>query len=179
MEVTFTEVQKYFDKFLKIVEIEEVVITINDDIAKIVSCKDGCFCKDGAYFINEEALDYDAGMKPLLTYEEFCLLSENSELRYELIDGEAYLLASPNYKHQVAIGEIYGTFYNYFKDKKCRALTSLFDVILYESIKNINVVQPDITVICDSENIDSKGKYNGIPTFIVEVISPSEYSCRS
>lgn len=28
MEVTFTEVQKYFDKFLKIVEIEEVVITI-------------------------------------------------------------------------------------------------------------------------------------------------------
>lgn len=84
-----------------------------------------------------------------------------------------YLLASPNYKHQVAIGETYGTFYNYFKGKKCRALTSPFDVTLYKSKENVNVVQPDIIVMCDSENIDSKGKYNGIPTLIVEVISPS------
>ena len=174
MEVPFTEVQKYFDKFLKIVEIEEVVITINDEcIAKMVSCKDSCFCNDDGHFINEEALDYDAGLKSLLTYEEFCILSENSELRYELIDGEVYLLASPNYKHQVAIGELYVTFYNYFKGKKCRPLTSPFDVTLYKSKKNINVVQPDIIVMCDTENIDSKGKYKGIPTLVLEVLSPS------
>lgn len=67
MEVPITEVQNNLKVFLKIAEIEEVVIIINDEgIAKLVSCKDGCFCK-ARYSINEEALDYEAGVKPLLT----------------------------------------------------------------------------------------------------------------
>ncbi len=48
-----------------------------------------------------------------------------------------------------------------------------FDVALYKSKDNINVLQPDILVICDKENIDQKGKYSGIPTLIVEIISES------
>lgn len=36
-----------------------------------------------------------------------------------------------------------------------------------------NVVQPDIIVICDTEIIDEKGKYQGVPTLAVEVLSNS------
>ncbi|NSW92665.1 MAG: Uma2 family endonuclease [Firmicutes bacterium] len=36
---------------------------------------------------------------------------------------------------------------------------------------NKNVVQPDILVICDTENIDEKGRYRGIPSLILEVLS--------
>ena len=37
-------------------------------------------------------------------------------------------------------------------------------------------MQPDIIVICDSENVDREGKYKGIPTLVVEVLSPSTRS---
>ena len=168
LEVTFDDVEKNFEEYLKIAsEIEEVVIILNGKtVGKLITCKEG-------YFVNEEALDYFTGEQPSMTYEEFCILTENSELRYELIDGEVYLLASPNFKHQVAVTEIVSSFCNWFKGKKCRPLTSPFDVTLYKSKENINVVQPDIIVVCDADKIDGKGKYKGIPTIVVEVLSPS------
>jgi len=168
MEVTYAEVEKNFKEYLKIAsEIEEVEITLDDKhIGKIVTCMDG-------YFLNEEALDYFTGERPLMTYEEFCFLTENSELRYEFIDGEVYLLASPNFKHQFAINELHGTFYNWFKGKKCQAFTAPFDVTLHKSKENINVVQPDVIVMCDIDKVDDKGKYKGVPTLVVEVLSPS------
>src|SRR5665647_1795156 len=171
LEVTYAEVEKNFKEYLKIAsEIEEVEITLGGKlIGKIVTCKEG-------YFVNEEALDYFAGEQPSMTYEEFCILTENSELRYELIDGEVYLLASPNFKHQVAIDEIHVAFHLFFEGKKCRALTSPFDVTLYKSKENINVVQPDIIVICDTDKVDAKGKYKGVPTLVVEVLSPSTWT---
>jgi Uma2 family endonuclease len=46
-------------------------------------------------------------------------------------------------------------------------------VTLYKSKENINVVQPDIIVMCDTNKVDSKGKYKGVPTLVVEVLSPS------
>jgi Uma2 family endonuclease len=73
----------------------------------------------------------------------------------------------------VSVAEIYGIFYNWFKGKKCRPLTSPFDVTLIKAKDNINVVQPDIIVICDTDKIDASGKYKGIPTLVVEVLSRS------
>lgn len=167
MRVASTEVQNSFGKYLDIVsEGEEVIVTRNGrDIIKMVSIGgDGC--------VSENAGVYAAENRKV-TYEEFIELTENSDLRYELIDGEVYLLASPNYHHQYAIAEIMGCFYNWFKGKKCRPLTSPFDVTLVKGEDNKNVVQPDILVICDTENIDEKGKYKGVPTLAVEVLSGS------
>jgi Uma2 family endonuclease len=101
---------------------------------------------------------------------------ENSDQRYELIDGVVYNLAAPSYKHQYAVQELIGTFYNWFKGKSCTALTSPFDVTLQKQEDNICVVQPDLLVICDKENIDPRGKYKGTPTLAVEVLSPSTRS---
>jgi len=36
-----------------------------------------------------------------------------------------------------------------------------------------NTVQPDILVICDDEKVDENGKYHGIPSLVVEILSPS------
>lgn len=167
MKVSSTEVQNNFGKYLKIAAEEDVVITRNGkNIARIVAC-------DGDSYVNEEALEYDAGAKTTMSYEEFIALTESSELRYELIDGELYLLASPNFKHQLAVARIAKFFFNWFEEKKCIPLTSPFDVTLFKSKENINVVQPDILVICDIGKVDEKGKYKGVPTLVVEVLSPS------
>lgn len=57
--------------------------------------------------------------------------------------------------------------------KPCRVLTAPFDVTLRLSERNISVVQPDVLVICDSDKINEKGKYEGVPSLVVEVVSPS------
>src|SRR5699024_4896057 len=111
-----------------------------------------------------------------VTYEDFLELTEKSEQRFELIDGVIYNLASPSYKHQHVVGELFGTFYNWFKGKKCVPLTSPFDVTFFKEENNICVVQPDVVVICDMDNLDEKDKYKGIPTLVVEVLSPSTRS---
>lgn len=168
MRVASTEVQNNFGKYLNFAAAsEEIIITKNGkDIAKIVPCKD----EDR---VSEECGIYEYPDKPRVTYEEFLELTENSDLRYELIDGEVFMLASPSYAHQTAISVIFGYFYIWFKGKKCRPITSPFDVTLIKGDDNKNVVQPDILVICDTETIDEKGKYKGVPTLVVEVLSPS------
>ncbi len=168
MKVPSTEVQNNFGKYLKIAsELEDVIVTRNGlEVAKIIPCEERAV-------VAEEAANYIFNDRWKVTYEEFIKMVENSDLRYEYIDGEVYLLSSPVYNHQVSVAEIYGIFYNWFKGKKCRPLTSPFDVTLMKSKDNINVVQPDIIVICDIDKIDASGKYQGVPTLAVEVLSRS------
>jgi prevent-host-death family protein len=171
MKVSSTEVQNNFGKYLKIaVELEDVIVTRNGrEVAKIVPCGQRSV-------FAEEAANYIFNDRWKLSYEEFLKMVENSDLRYEYIDGEVYLLTSPVYNHQVAVDEIFVIFHNWFKGKKCRPLTSPFDVTLIKSKDNINVVQPDIIVICDTDKIDESGKYKGVPTLVVEVLSRSTRS---
>lgn len=168
MRVASTEVQNNFGKYLNFAAAqEEIIITRNGkDIAKIVACNE-------ADYVNEECYDYYEGDKPRVTYEEFLELTENSDLRYEYINGEVFMLASPSYSHQSVIAEILVRFHQWLKGKKCRPLTSPFDVTLIRGEDNKNVVQPDIIVICDTETVDAKGKYRGTPSLVVEVLSPS------
>ena len=168
MKVSSTEVQNNFGKYLKIAaELEDVIVTRNGyEIAKLVPCEERSA-------LAEEAANYIYNDRWKVSFEEFLKMVENSDLRYEYIDGEVYLLSAPIYSHQVAVDEIHGMFYNWFKGKKCRPLTSPFDVTLFKGKENINVVQPDIIVICDTDKIDAAGKYKGVPTLAVEVLSRS------
>lgn len=169
MRVSSTEVQNNFGKYLKFAEAnEEIIVTKNGrDIARIVPCPPET--------ARESAEEYRT-RGDWVTYEEFMELVENSEQRFELIDGVVYNLASPSYKHQHAVQELQGTFYNWFKGKPCTALTSPFDVTLDKSEFNRCVVQPDLIVICDRQNVNEKGRYMGVPTLVVEVLSPSTRS---
>lgn len=168
MRVPSTDVQNNFGKYLKYVEVqEEIIVTKNGrDVARLIPAES---IPD---HVREHATEYNTTGE-WVTYEQYLELVEQSEQRYELIDGVIYNLASPSYNHQHAISELMGTFYNWFRGKSCTPLTSPFDVTITKREDNICVVQPDLLVICDKENIDEKGKYHGIPTLVVEVLSPS------
>lgn len=176
MIVTTTDVQNSFGKYLQLCENEEVIITKNGKkVAKLLP-----YTEDdtmGRWLVSEGSPRYrPKGIR--VSYEEYVKMTEESENRYEYIDGEIILLASPLYPHQKAIREIYGAFINWFRDKECEPLAAPFDVILYRLGNNekINSVQPDILVICDRDKIDAKGKYMGTPSLVVEVLSNSTRS---
>lgn len=171
MKVPSTEVQNNFGKYMKIAaELEDVVITRKGrEAVKLVPCVE-------RYVVAEEAVNYIVNGSRKMTYAEFIEMTEKSDLRYELIDGEVFCLASPSYNHQIAVTEILTHMGNWFRGKKCKPLTSPFDVTLEKSKENICVVQPDILVICDTGRINDKGRYMGVPTLAVEVLSGSSKS---
>jgi prevent-host-death family protein len=169
MEITSTEAQNNFGRYLKLAWFEDVVITKNGKQAVVIKRYEEAGSKASIVVEKAEPYIWD---KEKITYEDFLKLSEASENRYEFIDGEVYLLASPSYDHQRIIVEIITVMHSYFKGSSCRPLTSPFDVTLTND-DNKNVVQPDILVICDTENISEKGRYTGIPTLVVEVLSES------
>jgi prevent-host-death family protein len=173
VKITSTEAQNNFGKYLRMAaDLEEVIITKNGrETIKMVTCQEPL-----AGGVSEKAADYLFNRRERMGYEEFMLMTEKSEQRFEYIDGEVYLMASPVYNHQIAVMEILGHFYNWFKGKKCKVLTSPFDVTLSRGKENTSVVQPDVMVVCDPEKVNDTGKYKGVPSLVVEVLSPSTRS---
>lgn len=169
LEISSTEAQNNFGRYLKLAQFEDIIVTKNGKKAVVIKP----FAEPEKSFstVAEKDEGYDWKSEKI-AYEDFLKLAEESENRYEYIDGEVYLLASPSFDHQNIIMEISNVMYNWFKGKKCRPLTAPFDVTLTKDGSN-NVVQPDIIVICDTENINEKRRYTGIPTLVVEVLSES------
>jgi prevent-host-death family protein len=169
MKVSSTEVQNNFGCYLKLAQFEDVIVTKNGKKAAVIKAYTETE-KDLA-IVAEKAEVYD-WQNEKMSYEDFLKLSEESENRYEFIDGEVYLLASPSFNHQNIVMEMSNVMYNWFKGKKCRPLTAPFDVTLLKE-GNKNVIQPDIMVICDTENINERRRYTGTPAMVVEVLSES------
>lgn len=96
--------------------------------------------------------------------------------RWELIDGEAYAMTAPSLGHQSAVGELFRQIANHLVAKPCRPFVAPFDVRLprpHERDEDTTtVVQPDITVVCDSTKLDERG-CRGAPDWVIEVLSPS------
>ncbi|MTI95242.1 MAG: Uma2 family endonuclease [Firmicutes bacterium] len=171
MRVNSTDLQNAFGKYLAMLEKEDIIVVKNGkNVAKLTK-----YTVPDYAILHEEAMNYKTTRRKI-TYEEYEALVESSDQRYELIGGEVYLLAAPSYSHQVVVNEIAGRFYNYFRDKSCQPLTSPFDVRLFgfaaKFMEDPNVVQPDIVVVCDKDKVQDN-KYHGVPTLIVEVLSPS------
>lgn len=108
------------------------------------------------------------------TYADY--LKWDDDRRYELIDFVPYLMSAPTVEHQRIVGRIFRKIADHLDGKNCEPFISPFDLRLAESSlgydKIGNVVQPDITVICDKSGLDERG-YSGAPALIIEVVSPS------
>lgn len=114
-------------------------------------------------------------VKELKKYTYADLLEMDDDNRYEIIDGNLYLMSSPRTKHQAIAGEIYAQLRDFLKGKKCRPFISPLDVVLSKSRQNnkiLNVVQPDVFVVCDTNKIDETMIF-GAPDFVIEILSPS------
>ena len=115
----------------------------------------------------------------IYTYDDYLKFSDDEIV--EIIDGRILAMSpAPNRIHQELIIEIASEIRNYIKSNngKCKVYPAPFDVILKndnEDIKNSkNIVQPDISVICDKNKLNDKGCI-GAPDMIVEVASPSNF----
>ncbi len=101
------------------------------------------------------------------TYSDY--LTWADEERWEIIDGVAYNMSpAPGVKHQ----NVVGTFFTHLKQKLAgkpfRPFIAPTDVVLSE----IDVVQPDIFVVCDEKKI-TEANIQGAPDLVVEVLSPA------
>ena len=109
------------------------------------------------------------------TYADY--LTWPDDARYELIDGEAFLMApAPLIEHQEVAGDVYHQLRNQLDGKPCRPYIAPVDVRLPrndEADAAIDtVVQPDVLVVCDPSKIDRRG-VRGAPDWLLEVLSPS------
>ncbi len=106
------------------------------------------------------------------TYADY-LTWEGAE-RYQLFNGEAFMMASPSVEHQVISGALFLQFGNWLIGKPCKVLAAPLDVRLFPKEDNSDktVVQPDILVVCDQKKL-AKNSVNGAPDFIIEIVSPS------
>lgn len=194
MKVTSSDIKNSFGKYLRLCSMEPIYITKNGEvIAKLMNHTEEdeiiensgnlrqIFDVDGT--LNKlydpqrvsEAIEAYNMSRMKMTYDEFKTMNESSQHRYEYIDGEVYMLASPNVYHQRLVSRLHITMDQYLTGKPCDVFESPFDVTLLRrgNEKFTNIVQPDLLVICNwKEDTDSSGRYQGIPRLLVEVLSP-------
>ena len=174
--ITATEFKTNLGKYIDyVIEDHEVVITKNGK--KAVRLTPYITEIERYYTVKENAKDYQYGGKKV-SYEEFMEIYEKSDLRMEYINGEIVLLASPSTFHQNISGNLYTNIRAYLKDKECKVFYAPFDVHFYKKEFNTpDVMQPDLIIACDLEdNINEKGRYMGIPTLCIEILSKSTRS---
>ena len=104
------------------------------------------------------------------TYADYARLPDNG-MRYEVIQGELYMVPAPRPKHQRAVASLYGRLWEYLQRQPAgEAFFSPIDVILSDLA---TPVQPDMLFIAnDRLHIIKEDSIEGAPDLIVEVISP-------
>jgi Uma2 family endonuclease len=101
------------------------------------------------------------------TYNDYLLLPEDK--RYEILDGDLYVVAAPNTRHQRVSRKLEVALIQYTEDKGLgEILHAPYDVIFSEE----NVVQPDILFV-RKERAGIIGEMNlqGAPDLVIEILS--------
>ena len=106
---------------------------------------------------------------PRLTYQDYADL-EGDE-RYELLDGELILVASPNENHQTVSLRLASRMLSFVDDSDLgRVFHAPYDVLFTDT----DVVQPDVLFVSkDRYHIRTPANIQGAPDLVVEVLSPS------
>jgi Uma2 family endonuclease len=101
------------------------------------------------------------------TYNDYLLLPEDK--RYEILDGDLYVVAAPNTRHQRVSRKLEVALIQHTEDKGLgEILDAPYDVILSQE----NVVQPDILFIRKERlGIISEANLQGPPDIAVEILS--------
>jgi len=105
------------------------------------------------------------------------LLAWEEDGQMELLSGQVVMMAPPLRGHQEVSGELFRQLANFLEGKRCRVYAAPFAVRLFEAEGDApedvdTVVEPDITVVCDTGKLDKYG-CKGAPELVIEVLSPS------
>ena len=113
----------------------------------------------------------------IYTYNDYLKFSEDTIV--EIIDGRISAMSpAPSRIHQKIVMDISYKIRQYIENNNgpCEVYAAPFDVVLKndeeEALSSKNIVQPDISVICDKSKLTDRG-CTGSPDMIVEVVSPS------
>lgn len=109
----------------------------------------------------------------IYTIEDIYALPEGK--RAELIDGQIYYMSASGLTHQRILGRLYQMIADYVNghEGKCEVLPAPFAIFLKED--DINYLEPDISVICETSKLDENGCH-GAPDWVIEIVSPSSRS---
>ena len=102
------------------------------------------------------------------TYSDYLLLPEQD--RRELIDGDFYVVPSPNVRHQNIARDLGVILWDFVRTSDLGVvLWAPMDVVLSEE----NVVQPDILFISNQRrHIIVENNISGAPDLVIEILSP-------
>ena len=113
--------------------------------------------------------------KESYTFADYLTWDEGD--RYEIIYGDAVMMAPPMRIHQEILTEIFKQIAYFLDDKSCKIYPAPFGVRLFENDGDSpddvdTVVEPDISVVCDHNKLDDYG-CKGAPDMVIEILSPS------
>jgi len=105
-----------------------------------------------------------------LTYDDFCLLSEDGKRR-EIIEGELFVTPSPQTPHQRAVMRLSVRLWQFVDSHELGEVFSApFDVVFSE----FDVVEPDLLYISNARaGVLTHKNVQGAPDLVVEVLSES------
>lgn len=111
-----------------------------------------------------------------ISLEEFYTMREKTENLLEYLDGMVYMSPSPSIHHQRVSGRIHSKLFTFLEGKNCEVFHAPTDIELHrEDIEGTKIVIPDLSVICGTNGF-TENKFVGVPTLIVEILSPSNQS---
>ena len=102
-------------------------------------------------------------------YQDYLQLPEDK--RYEIIDGDLFMVPSPNESHQHILTNILYILINYVRRNKLGAIyCAPFDILFSDE----DIVQPDVIFVSNkNKKIITKDNIKGSPDLLVEILSPS------
>lgn len=111
-----------------------------------------------------------------ISLEQYFKMREESDALIEYIDGLAYMSPSPSTKHQRISSILQIKIGIYLQGKSCEVFSAPYDIELKkEGIDGTKIVIPDLSIICDKSGF-TETKYVGVPSIIIEILSPSNQS---
>lgn len=108
-----------------------------------------------------------------MSIHEYFNIREKSEELLEYIDGMVYMSPSPSTVHQRISRKLLVQLDHFLSEKSCEVFHAPFDIELQTDHNEASkIVIPDLSVICDKSGL-TESRYIGVPTLIVEILSPS------
>ena len=107
------------------------------------------------------------------TYEDYKSLPESMERRFELLQGELYMVPAPTTDHQRVSRNLGFLLFEYVRPRGLGEIFyALVDVVFGEG-RSREVAQPDIVFIAtERRSIITRAEIAGAPDMVVEVLSP-------
>lgn len=105
-----------------------------------------------------------------LTYEDFLQLPDDG-LRHEILDGEHFVSAAPNVRHQVVLVNLLMALHAFVKPRQLgRVFVAPLDVLLSPH----DVVEPDLLFVrAERSGLITTANVQGAPDLLIEVLSPA------